>query len=67
MVLDVSSYVSGGLELKPVMRNGHAKSRSGSVLSNLSNGTGTTSNGVLKNKVSSHLSSQFSFRFNWCI
>lgn len=34
-----------------MMRNGHAKSRSGSVLSNLSNGTGNTSNGVLKNKV----------------
>ena len=43
--------MSAGVELKPLASNGHAKSRSGSVISMLSNGTGHMANGVLKNKV----------------
>lgn len=42
--------IKGGVELKP-LTNGHSKtSRSGSIISTLSNGT-NVSNGVLKNKV----------------
>lgn len=40
--------MSNGIELKPMMGNGQIKSRSGSMISNLSNGTGL-SNGGLKN------------------
>lgn len=47
---DSSSHNTGNLELKPISMNGHTKSRSGSVISNISNGTHNSS-GILKNKV----------------